>query len=62
MLTFALVVLLLYPDGHTVPLVVGDGLSSAQCTDVKARAVTQLTSTLSVATMLSADCVPNREV
>jgi hypothetical protein len=61
MLTFTLVVTLLYPGGELKLYALGHDLSHAQCEAAKVRALTQLPATLSLAEVFAADCVEERE-
>lgn len=61
MLTFSLVVLLLFPGGELKSYVLGHDLTYEQCEAGRERALTQLPDTLSSAALFSADCVEERE-
>jgi hypothetical protein len=56
MLTFSLLALLLYPDGHYLSLDLGDRLSNEQCVAGELRVETQLKDDLSVAQLMAVKC------
>ena len=63
MLTFSLIITLLYPsDGYVQRFEVGANLPRAVCEMAAARAYVQLRSTLSEAELIGVSCEPTREV
>ena len=61
MLTFTLIALLLYPDGHYIPLHIGENLTGARCAVEKERALLQLPNTLTVARLIAIKCLKNED-
>jgi len=57
MLSFALVAALLMPTGEIQTVQLGGGLTSQSCAVAEARAIVQLEMTLSVATLISVECI-----
>lgn len=62
MLTYALVVVLLYPGGDISAFEFGTSLTHEQCRVAVERTQIQLEQTLSTATVYSVSCQPNRSV
>ena len=62
MLTYALVVILLYPGGDTMTFEFGTRLTREQCRVAVERTQLQLEQTLSTASVFSVSCQPNRSV
>ena len=62
MLTFTLIALLLYPDGHYVSLKLGGNLTSRQCSREEERALVQLRATLSVTKLIAVRCDENHSI
>ena len=56
MLTFALVALLAYPDGHEAVLHLGQSLSARTCEYEARKTETQLGEDLSIATLVTVNC------
>jgi len=60
MLTFSLIVVLLFPAGDTMRFEFGASLTREQCDTAVARTQIQLEQTLSTASVYSVSCEPER--